>query len=396
MLDKKVLKTYYAAAGMVLAFIISFPVASMAYSDSNLNIDKQYIEEKVLKELHKDNVYKSDMKEKVQLLVSDGTFSDVYNMYKSSCSKDFTENEILDMTIKNISNKVECEVDDKLEFKSIKKEILQTDDMSEESDDKWGKLFKYIQANLSPNYKVCEDSVKNNIDILKKNIDRLPPEVKKAAEIYIMDKEISLKFQKENPDIVREYSVGTEKKIEKRPKTFLLAASNSQRKAQEYANRYYKNYNKAYPDWNSYGGDCANFVSQCLYAGDKVMKNFNGNVNDSSNWFSYGNITDPSRVAGSWRGANMFKWHWANRAYGFKDFFLSDPKAIRMIYDYADIAYPVSVFKEGSSTATHTMIINGFFNKDKDVSLAQHTGSRNNKRAANISKNYVLRVYKIY
>ena len=38
-------------------------------------------------------------------------------------------------------------------------------------------------------------------------------------------------------------------------------------KAVAYAHQYYENYNPAYPNYNSSGGDCANFVSQCLYAG---------------------------------------------------------------------------------------------------------------------------------
>ena len=34
-----------------------------------------------------------------------------------------------------------------------------------------------------------------------------------------------------------------------------------------YASQYWNNYNPAYNNYNSVGGDCANFVSQCLYAG---------------------------------------------------------------------------------------------------------------------------------
>ena len=33
--------------------------------------------------------------------------------------------------------------------------------------------------------------------------------------------------------------------------------------------KYWKDYNSSYPDWDV---DCANFVSQCLYAGEKTMK----------------------------------------------------------------------------------------------------------------------------
>lgn len=48
-------------------------------------------------------------------------------------------------------------------------------------------------------------------------------------------------------------------------------------KAVAYAHQYYENYNPAYPDYNSSGGDCANFVSQCLYA---------GGVQQDSAWYS--------------------------------------------------------------------------------------------------------------
>ena len=37
--------------------------------------------------------------------------------------------------------------------------------------------------------------------------------------------------------------------------------------AVDYARQYWNNYNPAYTNYNSVGGDCANFVSQCLYAG---------------------------------------------------------------------------------------------------------------------------------
>lgn len=42
-------------------------------------------------------------------------------------------------------------------------------------------------------------------------------------------------------------------------------------KAVEYADKYALKYNPNYSDYNSIGGDCANFVSQCLYAGGLQM-----------------------------------------------------------------------------------------------------------------------------
>lgn len=43
-------------------------------------------------------------------------------------------------------------------------------------------------------------------------------------------------------------------------------------KSSNYAKRYAINYNKAYKDFNNSGGDCTNFVSQCLYAGNVPLK----------------------------------------------------------------------------------------------------------------------------
>lgn len=74
-------------------------------------------------------------------------------------------------------------------------------------------------------------------------------------------------------------------------------------------------YNPAYPDWTSYGGDCANFISQCLYAGGKSMKGTPGTSAASgnlSNWFSTGTSCNTSNVSATWRGASAFKSYWTN------------------------------------------------------------------------------------
>ena len=66
------------------------------------------------------------------------------------------------------------------------------------------------------------------------------------------------------------------------------------------------------------GGDCANFASQCLYAGGKSMV---GSKADSvKSWFSRGSQCNTKKVSGTWRGANMFKEYWKNRASKYKQF----------------------------------------------------------------------------
>ena len=43
--------------------------------------------------------------------------------------------------------------------------------------------------------------------------------------------------------------------------------------AVNYARRYCKNYNRKYDDYSKMGGDCANFVSQCLIEGGQTFEN---------------------------------------------------------------------------------------------------------------------------
>lgn len=68
------------------------------------------------------------------------------------------------------------------------------------------------------------------------------------------------------------------------------AATYSPSAAVAYAQQYAYNYNSQYHNFNPDGGDCANFVSQCLYAGGLQMTDgwyYNGNAsnyNRSTSW----------------------------------------------------------------------------------------------------------------
>jgi hypothetical protein len=80
----------------------------------------------------------------------------------------------------------------------------------------------------------------------------------------------------------------------------------------DYAKAYYDDYNSDYPDWSTppYGGDCANFISQCLYAGGKSMRGTPGSqsaAENVSNWFSQGTALSTTNVSQTWRGAEYFE-----------------------------------------------------------------------------------------
>lgn len=70
----------------------------------------------------------------------------------------------------------------------------------------------------------------------------------------------------------------------------------NRRRAVAYANRWAYERNPAYYDFSAIGGDCTNFVSQCLYAGSSVM-----NYTPETGWY-YVNVNERSP---SWTGVEF-------------------------------------------------------------------------------------------
>ncbi|MDJ0382038.1 amidase domain-containing protein [Streptomyces sp. G-G2] len=68
-----------------------------------------------------------------------------------------------------------------------------------------------------------------------------------------------------------------------------------------YAEKYWKNYNPAYRQFNGAGGDCTNFISQSLKAGG--WQNVSGTTYDYRNWWYDGSLNTDS-----WAGANEWAW----------------------------------------------------------------------------------------
>ena len=68
-------------------------------------------------------------------------------------------------------------------------------------------------------------------------------------------------------------------------------------RALDYAQRWALSRNPAYYSFNEIGGDCTNFVSQCVYAGAGVM-----NPTPDTGWYYYG----PNDRSASWTGVMYF------------------------------------------------------------------------------------------
>lgn len=205
-----------------------------------------------------------------------------------------------------------------------------------------------------------------NLSFLQKNYNT----IKKMSDVkmYYVDSYIGayeiVKLNIQAPD-EKKYTLET-------PQAIALRTSDGGydiSEAVNYAKKYYYSYNIAYPDWSSYGGDCANFVSQCLYAGGKPWKGTPGSITQAQNfgnWFSTGSAENTSNVSSTWRGADAFRHYWQMNSLSHKRFnrYTSDA------YDYGYRGDAVSLLTS-TSRAYHTLIIVGYSNDS--LIYAAHT-----------------------
>lgn len=126
-------------------------------------------------------------------------------------------------------------------------------------------------------------------------------------------------------------------------------------RAVNYAKVPHKNPSKNYFNYDGKGGDCANFVSQCLISGRMAMRKYNNDIWNNSNWYYYGNGQDRD-WSGSWIQASNFKHHWAARA-GIS---VHDvPKNATNIYFKTAYGTPISLINKSTGQARHTIIVGG-------------------------------------
>lgn len=179
-------------------------------------------------------------------------------------------------------------------------------------------------------------------------------------------------------------------------------------KAKAYIDAYWKNYNPAYPSFHQGGGDCANFISQVLYAGGMpwIDDKNPANYRKSTNWYCKPGATNKDsdkRITFSWKIAAVFKAHWIKRVEMHKMYGYAE--AIPNINALADSVFPGDVvqFCYSSGVPYHTLAVTGF-NRDPeyhimDIVLASHDVDSNNRSLyrtmLKYPSDYKLRVYNI-
>lgn len=177
--------------------------------------------------------------------------------------------------------------------------------------------------------------------------------------------------------------------------------SYSSSKAVEYAKDYVWSYNTpTYPNLSNLGGDCANFVSQCLKAGglstdnEWYIKRKNKTYlkpSDTKELDYSWELADPS----PWISAKEFKTYWEDRADNTETF------SGEYVYNNKQKIYDLTLFKGDPVqilkkrywwyNGYHTMIITGYNNSD--FILSYHSGP-NVKNLNDIAKSYTSSDYK--
>lgn len=153
--------------------------------------------------------------------------------------------------------------------------------------------------------------------------------------------------------------------------------------AVNYALEYYDGTNSDYPNLRPMGGDCANFVSQCLYAGGKDMtgdwfiekKNSTYPAPENVTQLNYSwKLADPS----PWISAKEFNNFWSDYAttYEYKvTEYKTDHNTIFnetiLRGDAVQLLKPVLWWYEGM----HTMIIVGYNSSEHDFIYAAHSNN---------------------
>ena len=267
MLKSKIFGVYLGI--IVSAAIIMFPIDVFA-KPGNITVDKNadnQLEDGRLELQNKvdkfmETALASDPnldKEKVSEFSSD--FLDVYKLYKEMYV-DMSEEELIERATDNVLCKMEMMV-----YYTEEEEAELDRKCNNNEPDGYESIAIYINEHLNPDYVATVNTTEKNIEILKKSWDELSEEMKIGAALYIEDMGLGNTMTE---------SIDMESKLN----------------------------NRNYPDWIS---DFANFVSQCLDAGKKVIENVVSNISDSRNWFSYDSKFDVKKVSSSWQGANSLK-----------------------------------------------------------------------------------------
>lgn len=136
-------------------------------------------------------------------------------------------------------------------------------------------------------------------------------------------------------------------------------------KVYDYAKEWAFKRNPKYYNFDSVGGDCTNFASQCIYAGSKMM-----NYQSANSWY----YTNGNQKSPSWTGVEfLYQFLIQNQAVG--------PYGREVTFDQVDIGDIAQLSFDGKTFA-HTLVV--VDRKDSlnyfQIKIASHTKDSFGKR----------------
>lgn len=149
---------------------------------SKVNIDDKYETKTFLIELQ--NLYPTMEKESINQYIT--SYIEIFNMYRGMYPN-LSNKAISEKAKANMLNKIEYMVDDTEYYKSKNSKVSYEPDGYE-------LVVNYINENLNPGYEATLDTTEKNIEILKKNLDKMNKSDKELALLYIEDMELEEKL----------------------------------------------------------------------------------------------------------------------------------------------------------------------------------------------------------
>lgn len=151
-----------------------------------------------------------------------------------------------------------------------------------------------------------------------------------------------------------------------------------------YAYRWWDGHNPNFSNWDGFGGDCANFASQCLYAGGKPMEGTNRE--STSAWFSRTtDRNDLNNLSDTWIDAGSFRWYWQDHASSYRTFARGGIDS----YNYTWPGDAIS-FLNTNNRAYHTLLCVDYDSSIRETYMACHSSARNDRPLSTVTNSFIV------
>ena len=185
-------KVVFLIIMLIIPAIMGNVFESRSNSDSEIHKDKFNEFEYFDKEYNIESFQKDLLElkpglssDEVKLYTQD--YIDAYNMFKDMYPE-ISSKDIAKKASSSLLNKMDYLVDDNEYYKSKNGKVSYEPDGYE-------LVVNYINENLNPGYEATLDTTEKNIEILKKNLDKMNESDKELALLYIEDMELEYKLK---------------------------------------------------------------------------------------------------------------------------------------------------------------------------------------------------------